>query len=142
MATEVTTTIRFRIGGHPEMLACDATFTWHPADPLAIKASFCWDPADEPAEWTLSRELLLEGLTAVLNEGRGDVKVRSDAYQYVMALNGPDGRATVFMSRSKMQDFLSATTAAMPVDSGEEVERMDAWVDLALSGILEEGSNG
>lgn len=138
MATEIVAVIPFNIGGHSSHYGCRAKFSWHPSDPLVVKASFRWSPLEAPADWAFSRELLTEGLTAILNVGKGDVRVRSDAYQYVFTLRGPDGRGQVFLARADIQDFLSATTAAMAPDSEEETQRMDAWMDLALAEILEE----
>lgn len=129
-------TINFTIGGH--VGNHNAEFSWHPADPLVVKATFQWGDVLDVADWGFSRELLLEGLDAILNVGQGDVKVRSDAYQYVMTLSSPDGHGQVFIPRWQMVDFLAATTSALPVDSVGEEERMDAWLDVALNEILSE----
>lgn len=138
MSIEITKSIPFRIGGRPQIMAAVGTFTWHPSDPLVVKAVFQWSTEEPGADWGFSRELLVEGLDAILNVGKGDVRVRSDAYQYVFTLNSPDGKAQIFMARAAMFDFLAETTAALPLDSEEEEHRMDAWMDLALAEILKE----
>lgn len=103
-----------------------------PQEPLEIVAVF--DPYGDTAEWTLSRELLIEGMTAPA--GHGDVAIHRAGVVVYLRLYSPDGVAVVTLPAGTVQRFISRTLRTVP--RSREQALVDADVDAALTRILEE----
>lgn len=132
----ITQTIEYWIHGQDALKEYPADFSWHPADPAAVKVTFHWSPT-ESVDWIFGRQLLADGILSFVNNGDGDVKIRSySVHRTCMTLSSPEGMAMVVMDTGRIEDFLRATEAAIPTDSETESEQLSTYVDQALAAIL------
>lgn len=105
-------------------------------DPLAPFEVVVWfGTEDAGAEWTLSRELLVEGLDGPA--GVGDVRLWPSRTRVLLELSGINDRGGVEqvayrLSRASLRAFLGVTFALVPAGS-EDVD-LDEVVAQLLSG--------
>jgi hypothetical protein len=91
-------------------------------------------PGDEPVRWTVSRELLLDGLSTVA--GEGDIQVRPlkwhDADLVAISLRSPDGEAQLIAPLAALHAYLVRTDMLTPF--GEEFS--DEWLERGIARLL------
>lgn len=132
----INVTIDYWIAGQDPLTEYQADFSWHPADPAAVKVTFHWSPEDS-VDWIFGRQLLADGILSFINNGDGDVKIRSySVHRTAMTLSSPEGIAMVVMDTGRIEDFLRATEAAIATDSSTETEQLSRYVDETLAAIL------
>jgi hypothetical protein len=109
---------------------------FHQATPWAVELTF-FLPGDEPVHWTVSRELLLDGLSTVA--GEGDIQVRplerQDADLVSITLRSPDGAAELIAPLTALHAYLLRTDMMIPF--GEEFD--EEWLDRGVSRLLTDG---
>ncbi|MEY9875456.1 hypothetical protein ABH931_004957 [Streptacidiphilus sp. MAP12-33] len=106
---------------------------FHQATPWAIELTF-FLPGDEPVRWTVSRELLLDGLSTVA--GEGDIQVRPlewhDDDLVAITLRSPEGEAELIAPLTALHAYLLRTDMMIPF--GEEFS--DEWLDRGITRLL------
>ncbi|SEL61349.1 SsgA family sporulation/cell division regulator [Streptacidiphilus jiangxiensis] len=106
---------------------------FHQATSWAIELTF-FLPGDEPVQWTVSRELLLDGLSTVA--GEGDVRVRplewEDDDLVAITLRSPEGEAELIAPLTALHAYLLRTDMMTPF--GEEFS--DEWLDRGITRLL------
>jgi hypothetical protein len=107
--------------------------SFHRATSWAIELTFLL-PGDEPVRWTVSRELLLDGLSTVA--GEGDVQVRPlewhDGDLVAISLRSPDGEAELLAPLAALHAYLVRTDMMTPF--GEEFS--DEWLERGIIRLL------
>ncbi|MEZ0068400.1 hypothetical protein ABIA32_004425 [Streptacidiphilus sp. MAP12-20] len=107
--------------------------TFNRVTPWAIQLTF-FLPGDEPVQWTVSRELLLDGLSDVA--GEGDIQVRplewQDGELVAITLRSPEGEAELIAPLVALHAFLLRTDMLTPF--GEEFT--DEWLDRGITRLL------
>jgi len=107
---------------------------WTPEEPYAVSVEFI-HRLTAPVTWTLSRDVLLDGLHCVT--GYGDYQVYPASPAWVgLFLTSPSGAATFAIEAAVLRDFLAATFHLVP--AGREYAGYDMDAELAF--LLEEES--
>jgi len=102
------------------------------ADPLVVELTFLL-PGDLPVTWTISRELLLDGISAPTGEGDVHVCPHPDDPELVrIALRAPGGEALLTARIPALHEVLLRTDLLVPF--GEEWT--DSDLDLELAELL------
>jgi Streptomyces sporulation and cell division protein, SsgA len=106
------------------------------ADPFAIKLIFTnvvdEDRDGEDVEWCFARDTLASGLVSDTPHGIGDIKVwkRLDG-KLAIALDSPEGNATLAMERAPVMRFTRRIYNAVP--EGFELNFVD--IDAAIASL-------
>ncbi|WP_042385758.1 SsgA family sporulation/cell division regulator [Streptacidiphilus melanogenes] len=91
-------------------------------------------PGDAPVRWTVSRELLLDGLSTVA--GEGDIQVRPlewhDADLVAIRLRSPEGEAQLIAPLAALHAYLLRTDMMTPF--GEEFS--EEWLESGIARLL------
>jgi hypothetical protein len=107
--------------------------TFRQATPWAIELTF-FLPGDEPVHWTVSRELLLDGLRTVA--GEGDIQVRPlewhDGDLVAITLRSPEGEAELIAPLAALHAYL--LRSAMLTPFGEEFS--EEWLERGITRLL------
>ncbi|MEV2276177.1 SsgA family sporulation/cell division regulator [Nocardiopsis sp. NPDC049922] len=120
----------------------DLELSYDPSDPYAIQITFLLD-VDEPdfvVAWTISRDLLTEGITSWAGDGdvRVQVWVPLPRLVSVELLDSHDGRWSRFLARrDDLADFLRHTYTLVP--AGTEQMDVDTAVERLLTGTAPGG---
>lgn len=111
--------------------------TFDRSTPWAVGLTFLL-PGDDPVRWTVSRELLLDGLSDVA--GDGDIQVRPvewlDQDLIAISLRSPDGEAELLAPLAALHAFLLRTDLIAPF--GQEFP--EEWLDRGIAGLLGTGA--
>ncbi len=103
--------------GAGERLRLDVGVRYDESDPLVVQLHFN-PPTAAPLVWTVSRELLLDGLDRP--SGQGDVLVRPlDGPEVLIVLRSPCGEARLYAPAAALEAVLLRTDLLVPV--GEEL---------------------
>jgi hypothetical protein len=110
---------------------------WRPSDPHAVTMLF----PRHRVTWVFARELLAEGL--YIPVGCGDVRIApvpdaGDMGLIQVELSSPDGSTRFELNGDDVADFLTATSARIPI--GEEL--LWASIDDALAALLSQDAGG
>lgn len=115
-------------------------FQFDTAAPLEVTLTFQFDSQFDAADavtWTLSRSLLLDGLSG--KAGSGDVTVWPDADDIVAVhLDSPDGKMLLKYSAEDVEAFVKEMYDT--VDEDEEEKIIGAAFDLWIHRIYEDES--
>ncbi|WP_052441838.1 SsgA family sporulation/cell division regulator [Streptacidiphilus anmyonensis] len=107
--------------------------TFRQSSPWGIELAFLL-PGDAPVHWTVSRELLLDGLSTVA--GEGDVQVRplewGDGDFVAIRLRSPEGTAQLVAPLAALHAYLLRTDMITPF--GEEFT--EEWLESGISRLL------
>jgi hypothetical protein len=111
-----------------------ATFGYDVTDPYAVWLTF--HAPDGEIRWAISRDLLLQGLTAPA--GEGDIRlwpsIDEDSHAVlVIDFHSPDGRLVAQALTHDVGGFLTRTLAAVPLGSEPEHLDLDGLVGALLS---------
>ncbi|MER5867700.1 SsgA family sporulation/cell division regulator [Kitasatospora sp. NPDC002040] len=103
-------------------------------DPLAVRLTFHL-PGDQPVNWTIARDLLLDGMGAPA--GEGDVHVRPhpgepDAVQ--LLLHAPGGSASISVGLAPLHAVLLRTDLMVPFGA----ELTEGQLERGLAELLAE----
>ncbi|WP_441245889.1 SsgA family sporulation/cell division regulator [Kitasatospora sp. McL0602] len=110
-----------------------ADVEYRTADPLVLGLTFHL-PGDTPVTWTVSRELLLDGLSAPAGEGDVRVRPHPDSPDHAqLQLHAPGGSAHLSVTRGALHEVLLRTDLLVPF--GEEFT--DGGLERAVAGWLE-----
>lgn len=118
-----------------EAVAVATTLLFDALDPAAVTIRF--DSGGETSiEWLVSRDLLLDGLTAMT--GVGDVVIwpgpRLSAETCNMRLTSPTGQAVFELSASHVRAFLDRTFDLVPRELEVYGEDLDVELQMLLEG--------
>lgn len=106
---------------------------FHQATPWAVELTFLL-PGDEPVRWTVSRELLLDGLSTVA--GEGDIRIQPldwhDGDLVAISLRSPEGEAELIAPLVALHAFLLRTDMMTPF--GEEFS--EEWLDRGITRLM------
>jgi hypothetical protein len=103
------------------------TLIYDPLDPFAVTVSF---PGAEPNDWSLARDLLIDGQRYPV--GLGDVTVAPAGDRLVLCLS-PDGDpSVVYLDVAVVKRFLDLSLDLVP--RGAEVMNFDRELDEILTG--------
>jgi hypothetical protein len=110
-------------GAEPESV--DVQLCYDSADPLAVTIAL--DGAGLSAEWTLSRDLLAEGLLAMSPLGEGRIQVQASSVLTDIHHLEDDGTVTLLrVPWWNTREFIRLSQEL--VARGEEVCDVDGWV--------------
>lgn len=123
-------------GGPMRDIPVEIEFCYDPEDPLAVEMTFEYeDEVFGPLVviWAVSRELLAQGVTSTIPQGRGDIQLHLASRDSArIFLSSPDGQARIQLPRQELVRFLNATQDIVRL--GEEC--MDEVIDGAIEEIL------
>jgi hypothetical protein len=109
----------------------DARMEFFAESPLEFRFVFM-DPAGD-ARWLVGRQLVVDGLDAVLLTGLGDYKSRSTAKRYIIMLKGDGGYwALRSLPKAQVQFVVNEAEHVCPVETAEV--DMDAELAALLGG--------
>lgn len=104
------------------------------SDPLAVHLVL-QPPFEDEVMWTLSRQLLMDGLHSGIPVGYGEVKFRHQSPDILlMCLRNETGHADIKFKRAEVEAFLAETAEVVPV--GDEC--LEPNLDEVLDEILAE----
>ncbi|MGW2564255.1 SsgA family sporulation/cell division regulator [Streptomyces sp. NPDC001514] len=110
-----------------------ARLTYRTDDPYAVRIIFHID-SEHSVDWTLARELLMEGV--LRPSGHGDIRVWPGKVEgrnvILMALSSPDGDAFLEAPSAQVSAWLERTVRAVP--PGTETEHLG--IDDGLAALL------
>ncbi|GAA4850909.1 SsgA family sporulation/cell division regulator [Kitasatospora terrestris] len=116
-------------GGHGLAFRLPVDVTYSAADPLVVELTFLL-PGDAPVRWTVSRELLLDGISAPA--GEGDIHVCPDGADPGLVrilLRAPGGEALLTTRVAALHEVLLRTDLLVPF--GAEWSESDLDQELA-----------
>lgn len=125
--------LRLLVPGTPS-LPVRAELRFDVDDPYAVQIAFHTGShtAGEVVEWTFARQLLGDGVRALV--GEGDVQVWPSSAEgdavVCLSLSSPSGRALFEVPLAGLVEFLTQTYAAVP--TGSEADYVDVDTELAL----------
>jgi hypothetical protein len=92
-------------------------------------------PGDEQVSWTVSRELLLDGLSTVAGEGAVRVRpCRRDDDKVAITLCSPETETQLIAPVAALHAYLLRTDMLRPMGT----EFSEEWLDRGLAGLLSE----
>ncbi len=133
---DVEFTIFFRIVG-VDGGPFTSIWRWVHRDPAAVHVTL--RTPDEVA-WIFGRELLADGIFSETAIGMGDVTIRKiNQASTEVVLDSPDGRATLAMDTTPLNNFLRKTEEICPTTTDDGPEsiiisaQLDSWINMTLT---------
>lgn len=117
-----------------------ARLSWDSSDPLYVQVVF-HDIGDEDTtvEWSISRDLLAEGVDAEKAVGRSDVHIRRSGGEVIVCLNAQGQHCDIICRRDPVLDFLALTEEEVPAGSAGESEIVALALEDFIESVYEEG---